>query len=295
MISNKKSIQVVSNIIMIVIVIVCMMPLLLMLISSFTAETALRENGYSFLPAELGLESYRYILKNATIILRSYGITIIVTAVGTTASLLMTIGLAYTLSRPKLLGRNVLSFFVFFTMLFNGGLVPSYIMWTQTFHVKDTIWGLILPTYLLGAFYVIMMRTYFSSSIPEEIIEAARIDGCSEIRILGRIVIPLSKSILASIGLLVGLGYWNDWMNGLYYLLRRKDLYSIQNLLNQMLKNADYLASQNNEASAMAIGAVPNTGVRMAIAVIALLPIIIIYPFIQKFFVKGIMIGGVKG
>lgn len=227
--------------------------------------------------------------------MRAYGITIIVTAVGTTASLLMTIGLAYTLSRPKLLGRNILSFFVFFTMLFNGGLVPSYIMWTQTFHVKDTILGLILPTYLLGAFYVIMMRTYFSSSIPEEIIEAARIDGCSEIRILGRIVIPLSKSILASIGLLVGLGYWNDWMNGLYYLLRRKDLYSIQNLLNQMLKNADYLASQNNEASAMAIGAVPNTGVRMAIAVIALLPIIIIYPFIQKFFVKGIMIGGVKG
>lgn len=295
MLSYGKKVQVITNIIMILVVAVCVLPILLMIIGSFTSETALHAGGYTFFPKEFSLDAYAYLGKTAATILRSYGITIFVTAVGTALSITMTLMLAYTLSRPHLPGKKILSFLVFFTMLFNGGLVPSYMMWTQMFHIKDTIFALIVPNYLVGAFYVIMMRTYFASNIPEEIIESARIDGAGEMRILGSIVLPLSKPIVASVGLMVGITYWNDWMNGLYYLLSRTDLYSIQNLLNKILSNADYLATQSNAMSAMAVGTVPTVSVRMAIAVIALLPILVIYPFVQKFFVSGIMIGGVKG
>lgn len=199
------------------------------------------------------------------------------------------------LSRPNLVGRNVFSFLVFFTLLFNGGMIPSYMMWTQTFHIKDTFWALILPNLLMNGFGVIVMRTYFVANIPNEIIEAARIDGAGELRTLLEIVLPLSKPILATIALMSGLAYWNDWMNGLYYLVKRTDLYTIQNLLNRLIASADFI-SNNAANSALTAGiTIPSVGIRMAIAVIALLPVMLIYPFLQKGFVKGIVIGGVKG
>ena len=221
--------------------------------------------------------------------------TILSTLCGTLLNVSITALLAYPLSRKDLVGRNFFSFLVFFTLLFSGGMIPSYMMWTQTFHIKDTFWALILPNLLMNGFGVIVMRTYFTTNIPNEIIEAARMDGAGEMRTLTRIVLPLSKPILSTIALMSGLAYWNDWMNGMYYLVKRTDLYTIQNLLNRLISSADFI-SNNAANSAITSGiTIPSVGIRMAIAVIALIPIMIIYPFLQKGFVKGIVIGGVKG
>ena len=207
----------------------------------------------------------------------------------------MTVMMAYPLSRKEFFGRNVCAFFVFFTMLFNGGLVPTYIMYTRYLHIKNTIWALLIPSLLISAFYVIMMRTYFTTNVPEAVVEAARIDGAGEWRILFTIVLPMSLPMIATMALLIGLGYWNDWKNGLYYLTDSR-LYSIQNMLNQMLKDVQFLKSgADSSAAAELTQDMPSVGIKMAIAVIGALPIMIIYPFFQKYFVKGITIGAVKG
>lgn len=273
----------------------CILPLLLLVMSSFATEASLMSGGYSFWPSEFGLDAYHYLWHSRSQIVTAYKMTILATFCGTSMNLALTTMLAYPLSRRDLIGRNFFSFMVFFTLLFNGGLIPSYIMWTQTFHIKDTFWALVLPNLLMNGFGVIVMRTYFATSIPGDIIEAARIDGAGEIRTLLEIVIPLSKPIMATIALMSGLAYWNDWMNGLYYLVKRTDLYTIQNLLNRLIASADFISNNAANASLTAGITVPSVGIRMAIAVIALVPIMVIYPFLQKGFVKGIVIGGVKG
>ena len=188
----------------------------------------------------------------------------------------------------------VLVFLVFFTMLFNGGLVPTYMMYTQIFHIKNTIWALIIPSLLMNAFYIIMMRSFFVSNIPDSLIEAARIDGAGEFRILFRIVLPLSKPMLATLALMVGLGYWNDWMNSLYYITD-DSLYTLQAILNNIITSITFLQSSTMGSVASAVAAMPSTGIRMAIAVVGVIPVLVIYPFFQKYFVKGIVVGGVKG
>ena len=292
-ISMKASVLV--NVVLMLLALTCILPLLLLVTSSFATETSLMENGYSFWPSQWGLDAYQYLWHSRGQILTAYKMTILSTLCGTVLNVSITALLAYPLSRPNLVGRNVFSFLVFFTLLFKGGMIPSYMMWTQTFHIKDTFWALILPNLLMNGFGVIVMRTYFVANIPNEIIEAARIDGAGELRTLLEIVLPLSKPILATIALMSGLAYWNDWMNGLYYLVKRTDLYTIQNLLNRLIASADFI-SNNAANSALTAGiTIPSVGIRMAIAVIALLPVMLIYPFLQKGFVKGIVIGGVKG
>ena len=292
-ISMKASVLV--NVVLMLLALTCILPLLLLVTSSFATETSLMENGYSFWPSQWGLDAYQYLWHSRGQILTAYKMTILSTLCGTVLNVSITALLAYPLSRPNLVGRNVFSFLVFFTLLFNGGMIPSYMMWTQTFHIKDTFWALILPNLLMNGFGVIVMRTYFVANIPNEIIEAARIDGAGELRTLLEIVLPLSKPILATIALMSGLAYWNDWMNGLYYLVKRTDLYTIQNLLNRLIASADFI-SNNAANSALTAGiTIPSVGIRMAIAVIALLPVMLIYPFLQKGFVKGIVSGGVKG
>lgn len=172
--------------------------------------------------------------------LRAYGVSILVTVVGTIMNLMLTTLFAYPLSRKDLPGRNIFAFYLFFTMLFNGGLIPSYIMWTQTFHIQNTLAALLVPGLLLGAYNIIMMRTFLSSNIPDEVIEAARIDGAGELKILARVVLPMAKPIVATLAMLVGLAYWNDWMNGLYYV-NDDNLYSIQVLLTRILRNLDMM------------------------------------------------------
>ncbi len=294
MVSHDKVHQTVLHIIFILLTLACILPFLLLVMSSFTSEDALMRNGYSLFPSEFSMESYRYLTQKSAMIIRGYGITVLVTAVGTTISLLLTTLLAYPLSRKELPCRNLFSFIVFFTMLFNGGVVPTYIMYTQVFHIKNTIWALILPMLLLNAFYVIMMRSFFTSSIPDSLIEAARIDGAGEYRILLQVVVPLSKPMMATLALMVGLNYWNDWINGLYYLTDTK-LFSIQNILNRMIADVQFLASASSLTASATSLKLPSVGIRMAIAVIGVLPIMAVYPFFQKYFVKGIVIGGVKG
>ena len=295
MVQHDKIQQTLMHIFMILLVLSCVLPFLLMVMASLTEEMTLTRNGYSFFPEVFSLETYRYIIRSAGTILRGYVMTIVVTVIGTVCNLVLTILFAYPLSRKDLPYRSGLSFFLFFTMLFNGGLVPTYMMYANTFHIKNTLFALIVPSLMMNAFYVIMMRSFFSSSIPDSLIEAAKLDGASERKILMSIVVPLSKPMIVTQVLMVGLGYWNDWMNGLYYVTEQK-LYTIQMILNNMINNIEFLTRNasmlGSAASSMKI---PQVGIRMGIAVIAVLPVLIIYPFLQKYFVKGIVIGGVKG
>ena len=296
MVEKNKSFQVGANIVMVILSLCCIFPFVLLIISSLTDETELIRNGYSLFPSKFSLDSYLYMFKSSNKIISAYGITILSTVVGTGCGLTMTILMAYPLSRRDLPGRNAMAFYVFFTMLFSGGLVPTYIMYTRYIKVSNTIWALIIPALMVNAFYVIMMRTYFTTNIPEAVIEAARIDGAGEFRILGTIVLPMSVPMIATMTLLIGLSYWNDWKNGLYYLQQNKSLYSIQVLLNDMLRDVQAHKSGMDAAAAAEIAAtMPSTGIKMAIAVVGVLPVLIVYPFFQKYFVKGITIGAVKG
>lgn len=295
MVSHNKIGQAIMHIICILLCVACIAPFLLLITSSLTEEATLVRNGYSFLPENWSLESYLYIARKGATIFRAYGITILVTIVGTSISLLMTIMFAYPLSRKELPARYPLSFFVFFTMLFNGGLIPTYMMYTNTFHIKNTIFALLIPGLLMNAFYIIMMRSFFTANIPDSLIEAARIDGAGEYLILFKVVVPLSVPMIATLALMVGLGYWNDWLNGLYYLTEPK-LFSIQNVLNKMVTDVQFLQTNaSSVAATLDTSKLPSVGIRMAIAVIGAIPILLVYPFFQKYFVKGIVVGGVKG
>lgn len=292
MIMKDKKYQIIINTVLALLALICVLPFVLLTSSSVTSETALIRSGYRFWPTELDFAAYKYLLIDSTSILRGYLISFFVTITGTAAGLVLTTLYAYPLSRRNLPGKNLFSFYIFFTMLFNGGLVPSYIMWTQTFQIKNTIFALIIPSLLLNAFNIIMMRTYFTTNIPDEVIEAARIDGAGEMYILRRVVLPMSTPILATLTLLIGLSYWNDWMNGLYYV-NKDNLYSIQVLLKKMLDDIEMI--KKAAAAGASTMKMPSTSIRMAVAVMGVLPVLCIYPFFQKYFVKGIVIGAVKG
>jgi putative aldouronate transport system permease protein len=263
-----------------------------MLSASITDENMLIAGGYKLLPPKINFGAYQYLFLQGENILRAYGITVTITAVGTFVSLVITCLLAYPLSMKNLPGRRAVMFFVVFAMLFNGGLVPTYVMYTQYFHLKNTILSLIIPGLLMRVFNVLLVRSYFITSVPMELIEAGRIDGCGEYGILFRIVLPVSTPIIATVGLLTGLMYWNDWYNGLIFLSEEK-LYSLQVLLNAILMNVQFLAN-NNVGQRLTIP-LPTVSVRMAIAALAVVPILVIYPFFQKYFVRSITMGAVKG
>lgn len=295
MVSNGKVFQAAAHIIMILLCIFCLFPFAMLIVSSLTDETTLIREGYSIVPRAISFDAYKYLFVSSRAITRGYVITICVTVIGTLINLFLTTLLAYPLSRKDLPHRGALSFIIFFTMLFNGGVVPSYIMWTQYFHIKNTYAALIVPNLMMGAFYVIMMRTNFSANIPDAVIEAARIDGAGEGRILTQIVLPMSLPIIATLTLLVGLHYWNDWINGLYYISKDK-YYSIQVLLNRMLQDVQYLMSSSSSVGMDSMGnTIPATAIKMAVAVVGALPVLVVYPIFQKYFVKGITIGAVKG
>lgn len=286
------------NVVLILITLFIILPFLLVFISSITDENVLIRNGYSFFPEQLSLYAYQYIIRQGDKILRAYGVTILVTFIGTALNLAMSSLLAYPLSVKTLPHRRAITFFVFFTMLFNGGLVPSYLMYVNYFHIKNTIWALVVPNLLLSANNVLMIRSYFVTSIPGALFEAAKIDGAGHMKIFTTLVLPLGKPIMVTMGLFSALAYWNDWTNGLYYLSgnQGQKLYSIQNLLNQMITDIQYLASGKVAGNIGAeVAKLPTTSIRMAIAFIAMLPLFIIYPFLQKYFAEGITLGAVKG
>jgi len=279
---------------LILMTVIFIMPFILLFISSITEEITLIQNGYSFFPKMLSLSAYSYLIKSGAAILRSYGMTFAITITGTVLNIVISSMLAYGLSLPNLPARKFLSFYVFFTMLFNGGLVPTYLMYTGTFNIKNTFWGLIIPQFLVSAMNVIMIRTFFQNSIPPSLYEACKIDGGGHLRIYKNIVLPLGKPILVSMGLFSALAYWNDWTNALYYVNNKK-LWGIQSLLNEMITNIQYLSSNSNVASQVDMSQIPSTSVRMAIAFVGVLPVLCVFPFLQKYFAKGIAVGAVKG
>lgn len=281
-----------AHAVLILLTLAAIVPFVLLIIASFTDNNVAITEGFSFFPSKWSTDAYQYIVNEKDTMLRAYGITIVVTLIGTTLGMLISVMLAYSLANSDLPGRNFMTFFVTLTMLFNGGLVPTYLIYTNVFHIKDTLAALIVPNLLMNGFNVILIRNYFATGVPTVLYEAARIDGASEFYIFYRIALPLSKPILATVGLLMGIAYWNDWQNGLYYL-NDTSLYSIQNILNRINENISFLAS--NSTSGVKISDLPTSTIRMAIAVIGILPIVCIYPFFQEYFVRGIAVGAVKG
>jgi putative aldouronate transport system permease protein len=271
----------------------CLLPFLLLFAASVTDDSAIVTNGYSFFPQAFSFGAYEYLYQHSALILRAYGVTILVTALGTVASLAMTSMLAYPLSRKELPGGSALSFVVFFTLLFNGGLVPTYMVYTQVLDIRDTLWAQIIPWLLMNGFNVLLMRAFFMNSIPTPVIESASIDGAGEFKIYSSIVLPLSLPIMATVGLFQGLAYWNDWNNGLVFVNDAR-LFNLQNVLNKIMSDIEFLSS-NSGMGGSAAAALPSETFRMAIAVIGIVPILIAYPFFQKYFVKGLTIGAVKG
>lgn len=284
--------QLVLHAVLLTITVLFLIPLMVVVSASFTDEVALTRNGYGLWPSQFSLDAYNYILLDPSQILRSYGVTISVTVIGTVLGLVVMSLLAYTLARQDFTWRRPAAFFVFFTMLFNGGLVPTYILVTQYLKLRDTLWVLILP-YLVVPWFVFLLRTYFLT-LPKEFIESAKIDGANEWQIYLNIILPLSTPALATIGLFCILMFWNDWWLALLYINEQR-LYPLQYLLFAILRNAEFL-SANSAASAMLTSVkVPLQTIRMAMAVIAIGPVAIAFLALQRYFVRGITLGGIKG
>ncbi|MFB9324659.1 carbohydrate ABC transporter permease [Paenibacillus aurantiacus] len=272
----------------------CILPFWLVLTVSISSENEITRDGYSFWPKTVDLVAYQYLMQDSGNILRAYGVTIFVTVVGVIVSLFITSAMAYTLSRSDFPYRNALGFYVFFTMLFSGGLLPWYLVYTRFLHVQDTLLALILPG-LISGFNVFIMRTFFTNSIPPSLIDSAQIDGASEYRTYFSIILPLSLPVMATIGLFTFVSYWNDWFTSLVFINNEK-LYSLQYLLNKTLMNAAFLQSIANKAySNTANVTQPLESIRMAMAMVAIGPLVLVFPFLQKYFVKGLTVGAVKG
>jgi len=290
--SEDRVMACIAHVVMIIISVLAIIPFWLLIAASFTDENIVIAKGYNFIPPKLSLAAYSYILSQWMQIIHAYGITITVTAIGTALGILITAMFAFGLLQKDIVGVKVIFLLVLFSMLFNGGIVPTYYIYTNVLHVKNTIFGLILPNLLMNGFNIILVMNYIRHNVPQEIIEAAEMDGFSIFGIFFKIVLPLSTPILATIGLLMGVTYWNDWTNGLYYITD-SSLYSVQQLLNEMNNNVQFLAS--HASTGIVSTNLPANTVRMAIAVVAIIPILCIYPFFQKYFAKGIVMGAVKG
>lgn len=294
---DQKIFNLISHTVMSFVTIMAILPFVLVFLSSITEENTLVLNGYSFFPEKFSLYAYEYIIMKGKKIFRAYAVTVFVTVIGTGINVLISAMLAYPLSLKDLPGRRFFTFYVVFTLLFNGGLVPTYLMYTSVFNVKNTIFALLVPNLLMHTMNVLLMRTYYSTSIPTELFEASEMDGASQFKIFTSIVLPLGKPIAVTMALFSGLSYWNDWTNGLYYLTgyEGEKLYSIQNFLNKVVTDIQYLNSSQVGSTSDILAKLPTTSVRMAIAFVAMIPILILFPFLQKYFSKGIAMGAVKG
>ena len=289
--ASSKTFYVICYVIVALVALVCLIPFILLISGSFTSEQWIRFHGFSLWPGEFSLEAYKIIFKTPEKIVRAYGVSIFITAVGTLAGLFLTSLTAYVISRKDAKYRNVLSFFFYFTTLFNGGMVSTYIFYIQYLHLKDNYLALILPG-VFNVFYLLIMRT-FVNNIPFALIESAKLDGAGEWRIYFTIILPLLKSGLATIGLFLALGYWNDWYNAMLYM-NDEAKYPLQYMLYSVQQQTQALARIAAQAG-IQVANLPSNSLKMAMAVVATGPIIIVYPFVQKYFVKGIMVGSLKG
>lgn len=291
--NENLGIRVVAHIVMIISVILAIFPFALLISSSLTSTEAIAIYGYGFIPRDFSLSAYEYLFKAWNVIGKAYLITILVTVIGTVLSMLITTLLAFGLAWKKTPGRKIIMVLLVITLLFHGGAVSTYVIYTNVLHVQDTIWGLILPGMLMNAFSVILFMNYFKNTISLDLMEAAQIDGANMFDIYWRIYMPLSLPLIGTLGLISAIGYWNDWNNSLFYISSSAhDLYTIPRVLREMQETVRFIASYPD--SGLSGIEIPSASVQMAIAVIGILPILIAYPFFQRFFVAGISIGGVK-
>ena len=289
---KKDTLSCISTVILGACTVLTLFPVFLLVAGSITKESALITYGYTVIPKEFSLDAYHYLSQKFSSVGRGYLVTVATTIIGTSVSLLLTTSIAYPMARSTFKYRNVLAFFVYFTMLFNGGIVPSYIMWTKVFHIQNTYAALIIPNLLMSAFNVLLVRNYYRNSIPTALYESAMLDGASEFKIFTKIVFPLAVPVVSTVALFTALTYWNSWTNAMYYITD-PEYFGIQNYLMRIMKNIEFLRS-NSDMVDETVVSLPGQSIRMAIALIGILPVIIVYPFVQKYFIKGIVIGAVK-
>ena len=300
---KKKKLNVLStgwNVVFLVILtlvaLTMLLPMVLVIIISFSSTESIRQVGYSFLPKECSLQGWDYLLRMGDQLLYSYEVTIAYSVLGTVLSLFVMMMCAYVISRSDFWLRKQLTWFIFFTMLFGGGLVPSYILNVNYYHLKDSFWILILPG-LVGAYNIIILRTFIKTTIPEGLFDAARIDGAGHFTIFFKIVIPLSKAGIATVGLFTFVGKWNDWFTGMLYVNNSR-LVPLQTLLVRLQNNVDIIKNNatitNSPDGVRLLKNMPSTNLRMACTVAAVLPLLFAYPFFQRYFVNGLTVGSIK-
>ncbi|MBQ8628723.1 MAG: carbohydrate ABC transporter permease [Prevotella sp.] len=289
--TEARVISLVSYISFIIFGLICVIPMLMVLSISFTSEQSIAENGFALIPKEFSLEAYKILFANPEQILTAYKTTAIVTITGTIMSVLFTAQAAYVTSRPIFFAQKQISFVFYFTQLFNGGLVPTYILVTQYLHLKNSLWAIILIL-MISPWNVFLLRTYIKA-VPESLIESAKLDGASEFRIFYQIIIPLTISGVATVAITTAIGYWNDWYQNMLYI-SDVDKYSLQYLLQTLLGKIDFLKAAG-DVGMMTGMQVPEETLRMATCVVAIGPMAILFLFVQRFFVRGITVGSVKG
>lgn len=295
----KPGTNILYSALFILLALICVVPVVFVIIISFSSEASIGKVGYSFIPAEWSAEAYRYVwhLRNSQgipTVVMAFLTSIGITLVGTLIGLILISTMGYVLSRRNFRLRGIYTMLIFIPMIFNGGLLSTYVVNTQLLGLKNTYWALIFPL-ACSSFYVIIMRTFFQTSVPDEIIESGRVDGASQLRIFAQLVLPISLPALATIALFLTFAYWNDWYQAsLYIESNRHDMFPLQYVLVNIEKNIQYLANNDMAMSANST-ALPSETMRMAIVVIAVVPIMFSYPFFQKYFISGLTIGAVKG
>ena len=288
---SDKAVEWIFTALIIIFAVVCLVPFILVIASSFTSETSIIQNGYNLWPKEFSLEAYKLLFKSNTLV-PAYGVTIFMTVVGTILSMLVTSMCAYAISCKSFYNRGKVAFFVYFTMLFSGGLVPTYLWITRYLHMTDSIWVLIIPA-LVNPWNLLLLRNFFQG-IPDALSESARIDGANDLQILFKIILPISLPGLATVGLFYALAYWNEWYKALLYI-RDSKKYPLQYLIMQIQRNIQYVQQNAAQGGATTNGIVPAYTSQMATAVMTIGPIVLLYPFLQKYFVQGLTVGSVKG
>lgn len=289
---NISKAGILIHILFIVLALMCVLPIVLAVSVSFTDNLALTRYGYNFIPKKFSLDAYSYVLDNASAMIKAYGVTIFVTVVGTVLSTLVIAMYAFVISRKDFKRRSLFTFIMFFTMLFNGGTVSWYLVCTGI-GLRDNLLALILP-YCFNAWYCVIMKTFFSTNVPASLIESAKIDGAGEYMIFFKIVLPISLPGLATIALFSCLGYWNDWWLPLM-LVPDTSLSNIQYLLYRIMSNVQAISTNSNLTTSLSMVELPTESVRMALCVIAMGPIVLAYPFFQRYFIEGLTIGAIKG
>lgn len=292
--NKRTSDYIIFNIIAYVVVgllaIITLLPFVVLVVSSFASESYIINHGYTLVPREFSLEAYKLVFLNPQKMMRSYGVTIFVTVVGTAISLFIASMAAYVMFRKDLKYRNHLSFFLYFTTLFNGGLVPYYLLLTTYLRLKNTLLVLLLVP-MFNVFNILILRNFIRSAISESVIESAKIDGAGDFGIFLRIILPLSKPALACIGFFTALNYWNDWWTAMMFV-DTEALYPLQYMLYLILSSVQVAANVVDHAPTLEM---PKESLKLAMTVVATGPIMLLYPFVQKFFVRGIMMGAIKG